>query len=557
MDNNNGRKIIRKDNIIKRWWKLASPNKGYLAGQIITFSIYAIFLGIITIFAARTINCMYARDWKGAYTYLAIELLTIILRNVALHIEYHYYCRQVGHIRLNIGKKIYQKFLSCKSNDLTELSKEKVTNIALNNTDYIAEFPDTISAFVAKVLQVVFTLAVIFISNYIAGLIVLALGVVNFFAYYLFNKKLGRIMLERYEKKDDMFKSYSKIIDSKAVIRELKAKDQYENELTTNIGGFNKSFSRWYMLYSWKNNLYFAAWQVIVYAIAALMLYFVSQNTMDIAIYLIIVPYLSSGTDLLNQLFDKTSTLENMRVDVDRINIILNLSDEELIHYGNLNKESSGYNLGLLDVTENKKPGQKYTLKDVSMSFKTGGINVVKGPKENGKRVIFDILRRQCVPDKGKALLDNLNLFDYNDATFSTHINYCASHPAFIKGTIKENLTVVNKNMANVEDVCAKLKILNEIVSLEKGFDTSITEIKSEGTLFLLGLARALLTDSKILMIYEIPVGALESLRRHVVDLLSSYRIDKTIILFTHTDEYDEFADVIYSVVEGNVTKIK
>ena len=55
------------------------------------------------------------------------------------------------------------------------------------------------------------------------------------------------------------------------------------------------------------------------------MLFFVSKGTLQMATYLIIVPYLASCTDKLNTLFDRTSSLENMRVDVDRVNLILNM----------------------------------------------------------------------------------------------------------------------------------------------------------------------------------------------------------------------------------------
>ena len=547
----------KQPNIFKRWWRLAEPNKKYFAGQITFYIIYTVFLSVITIFAARTINCMYQKDWTGAFINLGIELLTIVIRNIAIHFQYICYGKQVRHVRNMGAKKIYKKIMSCKSDDFKQISKDKVINIALNNMAHMGDFADNISAFIADCFQVGFTLVAVFMSNKLAALIVAALGVVNFFAYFLFNKKLGKIMLERFEKKDDMFKSYSKIIDGKNVIREFEKKDDYESLILNDSDNFGKAYEKYYNVYSYKNNLYFVLWNVVVYAITAMLLYMVSKGNLDIAVYLIIVPYLSTCTSKLNSLFDKTNNLENMRVDVDRVNLILNMSDEELVQYGELNQNVEGYSLGLVDVTYNKRAGENFEIKDANMTFTTNAINVVKSAKGGGKRAIFNMLRRSAQPNKGKILLDNLDLYDYNPKTFKNHIDYCASHPTFINGSIKENLLLANKDFNKVVEVCKNLDVFDTIEELQNGFDTNIYEIKNTSFLFLLGLVRALLSNCKILMIYEIPQDAPENFRKHLIDFLKKFKIDKTILLFTHTNKYDELATTVYAVKNGEVIKEK
>ena len=547
----------KKPNIFVRWWRLSEPHKGYLAGQIFFQGVYAVFVSVLTIFAARTINCMYAGDWNGAFFNLAIELSTILIRNISSHIQYRFYVEQEGHVWNVIGKKIYNKFLTCKQTDINSMSKEKITNIALNNISAASNFPDVIALFVAALMQVIFTLVIVFRANWLAGVLVVGLGIINFFAYTIFNRKLGKIMLERYEKKDDMFKSYSKIIDGKEVINELNAKKEYEGQLMADIDKNNRAFTKYYMLHSSKVNLYYGFWNVIVYAISALMIYYVSRGSLGIEIYLVIVPYLTSCTAKLNELFDKSSSLENMRVDVDRVNLILNLDDEELVKYGDVNNGAGEYNLALINVTEYEKPDQKYTLKKANISFASGKINVIKGPKEGGKRVVFDLLRRHYVPDKGKVLLDNLNLYDYNESTFKTHINYCASHPVFIRGTIRENLSLVDKNLENIKSICLRLGVLDDIEALPSGFDTEIVNIDSPMILFSLGLVRAMLSNCKILMIYELPQNVPESFRHKIIKLITEFDTSKTIILFTHTNAYDEIAEVVYQIEEGKTTKVK
>lgn len=545
----------RKDNILKRWWKLCEPHKGIFLGQILTYIGYTIFLSLITIFAAKTINCIYQSDWKGAFLFLGLELFTIIARNVFMHFEYIYYGKMHIHIRKVVANKLYNKLLSTKSSAMKEITVEKIVNISLNNMTNMAEFPDAVASFIAYSFQVVFTLVTVFVSNWIAGLIVAAIGVLNFFVYIKINKKLGTIMLERHETKDQIYDSYYKVVEGRSVINELGMKRKYKKELLKSVEGFGNAYAKYYKVYSFKQNLYYGIWNVLVYMITALMLYFVSKGDLDITVYLIIIPYLTTCTDKLNTLFDKSSNLENMRVDVDRVNLILELNDRQLIKYGKVNADDSVYNLSLVDVYYGQDD-DKTKLKNVDMTFAMNGINVVKGERESGKRIIFDLLRRFKKPDSGVVLLDNLNLYDYNPKTFKNHIDYCSSHPLFIKGTIKENLTLVEKSMKKIQEACKKVGVLSMINKLPKKFDTKIEEIGSSGMLFLIGLARAILSKCNILMIYEIPQDTDDEFRQNIVELLTKQGVDKTVIIFTHTNEYDDIANSVFKV-ENQTVKIE
>ncbi len=547
----------KKDNIIKRWYKLAEPNKKYWVMQIIFYTIYAVLLSIITIFAAKTIDYMYKENWVWAFTFLAFELGNIILRNLAYHIQYIFYTKQYGYIREKVTGKIYDKLLSCENAGLKEISKDKILTIAINNMSYLSEFPDAIAGFIAYAIQVIMTLIIVYIANPYAGLIVTALGVVNFFVYYKTNKKLGRFMLERFDTKDDIFKALNKVINSRDTINELGGKEKYAGEVLDKTRAFGKAYKKYYTTYSFKNNLWYACWNVVVYAITAFLLFLVSENTLDMSIYLIIVPYLSSCTDKLNTLFDKTDALENMRVDVDRVNMILNMTDKELIKYGKFNSEVMGYNLGLIDVGYVNNEAGEVSLNNVDISFKMKAINVIKGARGSGKRLIFNLLRRRIKPTSGKILLDNLDLYEYNEKTFSNHISYCSSHPSFVAGTIKENLTLVEKDFISVQSMCIRLGLDQFIKALPMGYDTHIEDVNSSDVLFLIGLVRACLSHCKILMVYEIPQDTPDEFRQFVVRFLENENLDKTIILFTHSDDYDSIADISYGIDNGKVKSLK
>lgn len=542
----------KPDNILKRWYKLAQPHKGIWFGQIFTYTVYTVMLFFVTIFSAKVINCMYNGEWAKAFLFLGLELLAIIIRSLSIHIEYNFYGKQHIVIRKNVARKVYNKILTLDDNEEKKISREKIINIAINNMADLSEFPDVVGFFIGHAVQVLVTLITVFIANWIAGVLVTLVGIINFFVYFKINKKLGRILLKRHEKKDVMFKSYNKVVEGKAVINEYGINQKYQDEIVKDVDSFANEYAKYYNVTSIKSNFYNAVWKTGVYAITALMLFFVSKGSLDIAIYLIIVPYLTSCTEKLNSLFDRTNGLENMRVDVDRVNLILNLDEKQLVKYGFYNKENSSYNLGLIDVSC-KGSEDSGSLKNADISFKMNSINVIKGERGSGKRNIFNLLRRRIKPDKGRVLLDNLDLYDYNKKTFKNHIDYCSSHPIFIKGSIKENLLIAKNNFNDVKAICSKLGLDKTIEKYAKGYETNIDEVKSSGVLFLLGLARALLSDCNILMIYELPQDTPETFRKKIVNYLKSNNVDKTIIIFTHSNAYDEIASLTYTVTKGKV----
>ena len=71
--------------------------------------------------------------------------------------------------------------------------------------------------------------------------------------------------------------------------------------------------------------------------------------------------------------------------------------------------------------------------------------------------------------------------------------------------------------------------------------------------MFLLGLAMAYLTKSSIVCVYEIPNGLSAEEQEIVVSAIKKLTESRTILLFTHTNLFDRFAGVIYTMKNGVV----
>ncbi len=547
----------KQDNILKRWYKLCEPNKKDWALQIISYGLYAILYALMAIFAAKTINCLYNGDFKGAFIWLGVEFLDILFRNIFKHAEYHYYGKVYGQINKTLCSKIYDKIMSVNNEEIKKFSPEKIINIAQSNTGYACDFPDYVAAMVDKLVYILVALIAIFSSSWWAGLIVSALAIINFFAYKLIYKRMGYHLKRRFETKDDRFREYTRILNAKDVITELGAEKEYKEKIFKHVDDFNKEYYKYYMTDSFKGQIYFVIWNAVVYAVTAVLIFLISRNMFDLALYLIVVPYLTNCTTKFNELFEQFGGVENMRVDVDRLNLILSLSDKELISYGDVNKESEGYNLGFVNVTC-KDEVNNLKLKDVNIAFKMNAINIVRGERGSGKRVVFDILRRQIKPDDGYVLLDNLNLFDYSPKTFKNHIDYCSQHPLFISGTIMENLQATKRDLTKLNALIEELGLTEVISRLPNGLETQIGDVKDDEMRFWIGIIRAALSKCKILMIYEYPNTDNPEFHEIFQNIIKTCETDKrTLILFTHNQDHDKLADAVFEVKNCKIKKLK
>ena len=164
------------------------------------------------------------------------------------------------------------------------------------------------------------------------------------------------------------------------------------------------------------------------------------------------------------------------------------------------------------------------------------------------------MLRRKIKPDSGKVLLDNLDLYEYNSRTFKNHIDYCASHPIFIRGTVKENLLVSQNSFKQVKDLVKELGLEDVINGLENGYNTNIEDVKDGETRFWIGFIRAALKQSRILIIYEYPDDVSPDFHEIFKKIIeTSEKKKRTIIFFTHKNDYDYLADAVFEFENGKL----
>ncbi len=199
-------------------------------------------------------------------------------------------------------------------------------------------------------------------------------------------------------------------------------------------------------------------------------------------------------------------------------------------------------------------------LNNVNIKIKPNTLNVIMGNSGCGKSTLLSILAKLYSVNNGLVFYDGIDINDFNEISFKKNVCLVNQDLFLFEDTIMNNITVANKNIKKeeVEKVCKLLNIHNEIMALPNGYQTTIFENGSNlsgGQKQRIVLARAILKESKILLLDE-PTSFLDAENQKILlNALNVLKSSKTILIIAHRlQDYKMFDNVF--VLENKNIKI-
>ncbi len=200
-------------------------------------------------------------------------------------------------------------------------------------------------------------------------------------------------------------------------------------------------------------------------------------------------------------------------------------------------------------------------LNNINLSFHEKSIEVVMGLSGSGKSTLIRHVNRLLEPTHGEISIDGENILEFNKAQLRS-LRQSKISMVFQKFALLPHRTIFENITFGLEIQGGKASEFNEKAHfwLErvglKGFEDNTPKQLSGGMQQRVGLARALATDAKILLMDE-AFSALDPLiRTEMQDMLLGLQqeFEKTIIFITHDlDEALKIGDRIAILNEGNL----
>lgn len=198
-------------------------------------------------------------------------------------------------------------------------------------------------------------------------------------------------------------------------------------------------------------------------------------------------------------------------------------------------------------------------LDDFSIDIHKGEVTGIIGKSGSGKSTLLKLFMRFWDADSGTIRIGKHNIKNINTTDLRDMESYMTQDTHLFCDSIRNNIRIAKLDATDeeIEAACKKASIHDFIMTLPKGYDTSVGELGdtlSGGEKQRIGLARVFLHDAKLVLLDE-PTSNLDSLNEAVIlRSLARERKDKTVMLVSHRQSTMRITDRTYSVEAGRVS---
>jgi ATP-binding cassette subfamily B protein len=175
----------------------------------------------------------------------------------------------------------------------------------------------------------------------------------------------------------------------------------------------------------------------------------------------------------------------------------------------------------------------------LDVSFAPGSVTAIVGRSGSGKTTLVKLLLRLAEPTAGTILIDGADIASVRLRELRRAIALVPQEPVLFHRSVRENVAYGKPDAsdAEIEEACAKARILDLVRSLPKGLDSVVGERGAKlsgGERQRVAIARALLSNRPILILDE-ATSALDVLSERLVkEAIEAASEGRTVIVIAH-----------------------
>lgn len=203
---------------------------------------------------------------------------------------------------------------------------------------------------------------------------------------------------------------------------------------------------------------------------------------------------------------------------------------------------------------------EKPLITDMNLKVNKGDSIAIVGPTGAGKTTIVNLLMRFYEIDDGQIRLDGRNVREYTRRALRDSVGMVLQDTWLFSGTIRENIRYGNSNASDedIEKACEAASAHHFIKTLPNGYDFKLAEDGSnisQGQRQLLTIARALVSEPKIIILDEATSSVDTRTELAVQDAMNAMMKDKTSFVIAHRLSTIKNAKTILVMNKGQIVE--
>ncbi|MBE6058193.1 ABC transporter ATP-binding protein, partial [Clostridium sp.] len=281
------------------------------------------------------------------------------------------------------------------------------------------------------------------------------------------------------------------------------------------------------------------------------------KKTIEVGDILSFIQYVRSFTQPISQVAQIANVLQSTAASAERVFEFLEEEEEvkETENPVKLQKVSGEVEFKNVKFGYNQ---DKIIINDFSARIKPGQKVAIVGPTGAGKTTIIKLLMRFYDVNKGGIFIDGHNINDFKRADLRKMFGMVLQDTFLFTGTIKENIAY-GKLGASDEEIIKAAKsahVHNFVETLPNGYDMELNEEASnisQGQKQLLTIARAILSDPKILILDEATSSVDTRTELLIQKAMENLMEGRTSFIIAHRLSTIRDADLILVMKDGDI----
>ncbi|HXG19236.1 MAG TPA: ABC transporter ATP-binding protein [Methylomirabilota bacterium] len=392
-------------------------------------------------------------------------------------------------------------------------------------------------------------------------LTLLALGVcpLLFGAISVMSKRINTAAIIAHERESTI---YSLVQRTMAAIRVIQAFTKEEEEHRRFMAASAESLSASLRLYTLQT-VYSGVVNAVIALGTAMVIWVGARHVMSgvlsIGDLVVFTAYLASLYGPINTISQTLGLIEGGKAGLARVQEILATEPDLPEGKRVLLRSDVRGEICFDDVSFGYNPDQP-VLRNINLTVSPGQTVAIVGSTGAGKSTLVSLVPRFYDPQRGRVLLDGVDVREYTLASLRQQVSMVLQPPLVFPISVAENIAY-GRPGATCEDIerAARLaRIHDTIIRLPEGYDTVISEqgsTLSEGERQRLTIARAILRDAPVLILDE-PTSSVDAeTEALIMEGLEQLMSGRTTFIIAHRLSTVRKADRILVVRGGHIAE--